>query len=102
MGRSIYAVDFEGDSCSCSQPPSCCKEQQPTAACAAGPARMQTIELLDKASGALIAPAQEMVDFKRGTYLRYKLNGSVVLRVSQVCPQRGDAMVNALFFDDDR
>ena len=98
--RSIYAADFEGDSCSCSLPPSCCKEMQPTAECAAGPARMQNVEVLDRSSGALVAPAQPMGDFKAGRYLRFKLRGSVALRVRQLCAQRGDAMINALFWDD--
>jgi hypothetical protein len=33
------------------------------------------------------------------TDLRWKINGTVILRISQVCEQRGDAMINALFWD---
>ena len=98
--RSIYAVDFEGDSCSCRLPPSCCKEMQPTEECAAGPSRVQSIEILDRHGGELVAPAQQMSNFKQGQYLRFKLRGSAVLRVGQVCSQRGDAMINALFWDE--
>lgn len=97
---SIYVVDFEGDSCSCTLPPSCCKEMYPTAECAAGPARMQRIEVMDRSSGSLVAPGQSVTEFKQGRYLRFKLRGSVVLRVRQLCSQRGDAMINALFWDD--
>lgn len=61
---------------------------------------MQSVEVLDGLSGGLIAPAQRMSDFKHGRYLRFKLRGSVVLRVRQLCAQRGDAMINALFWDE--
>jgi hypothetical protein len=61
---------------------------------------MQSIEVMDRTSGALVAPAQSVTSFKQGQYLRFKLRGSVVLRVRQLCSQRGDAMINALFWDD--
>ena len=59
---------------------------------------MQTVSVLD-ASGALLAPAQTLSTFEDGSYLRFKLSGSAVVRVSQLCAGHGDAMVNALFFD---
>jgi hypothetical protein len=93
------AVDFEGDGCSCARPPGCCTDGgPPTAACAAHPSRMQSVSILD-ASGALLAPVQTLREFEGGSYLRFKLSGSVVVRVEQLCAGRGDAMLNALFFD---
>ena len=73
---------------------------QPTEECAAGPSRVQSIEILDRHGDELVAPAQQMSNFKQGQYLRFKLRGSAVLRVGQVCSQRGDAMINALFWDE--
>ena len=50
---------------------------------------MQTVSVLD-ASGALLAPAQTLSTFAGGSYLRFKLSGSVVVRVSQLCAGHGD------------
>lgn len=61
---------------------------------------MQSVEIVDRSGDQLVAPAQVMSEFKAGRYLRYKLQGSVVLRVAQLCSQRGDAMLNALFWDE--
>jgi hypothetical protein len=42
---------------------------------------------------------QVVKDFSGGIYLRYRLAGPVTLRVAQLCGGRGDAMINAIFFD---
>lgn len=96
---SIYTVDFEGDGCSCAAPPQCCETIKVDEQCAgSSPGRAQRVSILDS-SGAALAPAQELRAFGGGVYIRYRLSGSVVVRVSQMCGQRGDAMVNAIFFD---
>ena len=51
------------------------------------------------ATGALLAPVQQLGSFTNGTYLKYQLRGSVRVVVRQSCSGRGDAMLNALFFD---
>ena len=44
---------------------------------------------------------QVLSDFEGGVYMRYNISGGgdVRIRVSEVCAQRGDAMLNAIFFD---
>ena len=53
------------------------------------------------AATQLLAPSQlaQGAPLKGGLYLRFRVSGSVVVRVSQACARRGDAMLNAVFFD---
>lgn len=101
-GLSVYLVDFEGDGCSCREPPMCCHNPVVETACSA-PAtggRIQSVSVLHAATNASVAPTQVVKSFQGGVYLRYgKLSGDVRIRVSQLCAGRGDAMLNAVFFD---
>ena len=56
------------------------------------------MEILN-AAGATIAPAQTLASFQGGVYLKYALEGTVTVRISQLCKGKGDAMLNAIFFD---
>lgn len=99
---ALYAVDFAGDGCSCSEPPMCCRVLGvPPASCSkpAKSGRMQSIEVLHASTNASAAPMQVLSEFGEGVYARYHLSGDVRIRVAEVCAQRGDAMLNALFFD---
>ena len=99
---ALYAVDFAGDGCSCSEPPICCRALGAPAASCSKPAksgRMQSIEVLHASTNASAAPMQVLSEFGGGVYARYRLNGDVRVRVAEVCAQRGDAMLNALLFD---
>ena len=72
----------------------------PGTECVVAPGRrVQSIAVLDPITGASRAPTQSLRNFGRGVYLRYNLSGPVVVKVSQLCEQAGDAMLNALFFD---
>ena len=42
---------------------------------------------------------QVLSSIDTGVYARYNVSGDVRVRVAEVCAQRGDAMLNALFFD---
>ena len=97
---SVYAVDFEGDGCSCEEPPSCCTDMAPSATnCSHAVGRVQIISL-HSASGDLVAPAQQLKDFEGGVYLRFgPLHGNVTMRLAESCAGRGDTMLNAVFFD---
>lgn len=99
---ALYAVDFAGDGCSCSEPPICCRALgAPSASCSkpSKRGRMQSIEVLHASTNASAAPMQVLSSFDAGVYARYNVSGDVRVRVAEVCAQRGDAMLNALFFD---
>ena len=63
------------------------------------PLAMQSIEVLHASTNATTAPMQVLSSFDTGVYARYNVSGDVRVRVAEVCAQRGDAMLNALFFD---
>ena len=99
---ALYAVDFGGDGCSCSEPPICCRALgAPSASCSkpSTSGRMQSIEVLRASTNESAAPIQVLSGFEGGVYARYNVSGDVRVRVAEVCAQRGDAMLNALFFD---
>jgi hypothetical protein len=60
---------------------------------------MQSIEVLRASTNESAAPIQVLSGFEGGVYARYNVSGDVRVRVAEVCAQRGDAMLNALFFD---
>jgi hypothetical protein len=99
---SMYFVDFAGDGCSCLQPPACCESTSITGNCS-GAVAAGRIQRVTVSSGATVAkqvaPPQLVGDFSGGVYLSYRVRGSVVVNVSQVCAARGEAMLSAVFFD---
>ena len=80
----------------------CCHNQAVAAACSVpvSGGRTQSVSVLHAATNTSAAPTQVVADFQGGVYLRYgNLSGDVRIRVSQLCAGRGDAMLNAVFFD---
>ena len=119
---SLYLVDFAGDGCACLQADkiACCGQPGVTAQCShvAVGGRIQRVavrralqatrhltSLLQKENTGsdadqLLAPEQTVEHFEGGVYLRFRVSGSVSVEVSQLCPERGAAMLNALMFDE--
>eukprot|EP01047_Picozoa_sp_COSAG01_P057043 COSAG01_NODE_6547_length_3613_cov_6.407513_1_plen_609_part_00 len=97
---ALYTVDFEGDGCSCIDPPTCCHSFQPNCSKPAPGGRIQSVALLNASTDTPVVPMQVLEKFSGGVYLRYNVRGDITIRIAQACAQRGDAMLNAIFFDD--